>query len=215
VPGSEPAYEPPGAVVGGLLQHTVASNPGALQVDYVKYFRSYPLWPTVLAVSIPICAVIGLLASDAKGWGFLIAAVALNAFYWFRVTTSFRHGCVNPAVVVSTSPYLVAVSTDMDSSGQQPWWVVKILRQPLETMTGGPPPLGTRLATVALYEGDVKDGHWNNFHPKVVNCATTNERSIQRIFASIPQEEWQALEAGLKQVPSPDKPGLYRVYPVG
>ena len=216
VPPIAPDYEPPGAMVRALYGNTEASNPGGLRVEYLKHARSFPFWPTLWAASIPACAVLWLLAHNKDAWLLLVLPFAVNGFYWFRVTMALRHGCVNAAVVVSTQPYLVAVVADLDSSGQSPWWVVKIVRQPLATMTGGPPVVGTRLATIATYSGSTLSAlksHWDNFYPVVVNCATSDDRAIRRILASIPREEWDMLEAGLQQVPTPRKPGRYRINP--
>jgi hypothetical protein len=92
--------------------------------------------------------------------------------------------------------------------------VIKILNQPLDKMTGGPPKPGKPLAAVALYEGNLGSDHWSNFSPVVVNCVSTNAAAIERVRQSIEDEEWLALKKGLAQVPRPLRPGLYRVDPL-
>ncbi len=189
---------------------TAASNPGDLRVNYVRYFLAFPDRPLVLAA-----VLLGALAlAWWVHWGFWILAglaALVNLFFWYGVRMHFRYGCVNPARVVATDPYLVAVVTDLNTGGGGNWDVVKILRQPLGRMTGGPPALGDRLATVALYRGNVDASHWDDFFPKVVNCVTTDEAEIERVFRSLGPQEWKELDEGLRQVPRPYEPGLYRV----
>jgi Protein of unknown function (DUF3239) len=124
----------------------------------------------------------------------------------------FSFGCVNPAIVVSQSPPLVAVATDL-RKWDEPYPVIKILAQPLHTISGGVPPIGTRLATVALYcaGAEAKQDHWVDFNPIVVNCITDNQTDIDRVFNSIQREDWQDLEMGLRRVEKRTQPGLYFV----
>ncbi|MFM2432212.1 MAG: hypothetical protein RLZZ511_3426 [Cyanobacteriota bacterium] len=123
----------------------------------------------------------------------------------------FDCGCANAAMVVSQSPPLVAVSTDL-RKWNKPYPVIKILEQPLHKLLGGVPPVGTRLVTVSLYRvGAEKLPHWIDFNPIVVNCVTDAQGDIDRIFRSIRLEDWQDLQDGLRRVEKHNQPGLYFV----
>jgi hypothetical protein len=116
---------------------------------------------------------------------------------------------------VSTNPYCVAVKTDLSCrDGFPDCEVVRIVAQPLELMTGGPPSVGQRLATIALYSRGPRektDGRWETFWPTVVNCVTSNQSDINRVFDQLSQEAWNELDVCLAQVPKPYKVG-YQYY---
>ncbi len=220
----QPPDEPPVemSALGRLLSTALASNPARVKVRPGMYVRCYPRWPAVWCL-----ALLGTLAlavgSPLAGWGlgaaiglWFLAGIALlcNLWYWFRVKHKFLWGDVRPAKVVSVRPYRVAVHTDLSKeSGSYP--VIKVLDQPLGRMHGGPPQLGDRLATAALYEGAERTNYWPDFSPQVVNCATRDGRAIARVVASIPEEDWRELEAGLAKVPTPEQPGMYYLGPAG
>jgi hypothetical protein len=183
---------------------------GRFFVDQMSenYSVTYPdarIYATALYV------VFGLLLNVAFIHG-LFGVLALLNLWLTRWREHFSFGCVNPAIVVSQSPPLVAVATDL-RKWDEPYPVIKILEQPLHTISGGVPAIGTRLATVALYcaGDDEYQDHWVDFNPIVVNCVTDNQTDIDRVFNSIQREDWQDLETGLRRVEKRTQPGLYFV----
>jgi hypothetical protein len=113
--------------------------------------------------------------------------------------------------VISAEKQLVAVFTDL-STGEGDYPAIRILTQPLNKMTGGAPRNQQRLAAVALYEADPKQSdHWATFHPKVVNCVTTNVESIQRAVGSIPEQDWEEFMGFLERLPRKTA-GLHRLW---
>lgn len=194
-----------------------ATNPAKLRVDYSPYLRCFPRDVILIAlflVFVPILIGLALFYRSVAPLficlGFLLLWSGFLLFHFWEVRDHFRVGNVNPAVVVSVDPYLVAVYTDM-TMGAGSWPAIKILRQPLDRMAGGPPSIGQRLATAAMYTGHPLLGRWSDFDPRIVNCATCNTDDIQRVFASIPPHEWQALDAGLRTLVKINRPGLYYV----
>jgi len=195
-----------------LTQETMASNPGQLAVQLGTYVRCFPKWPVIWAVLLVTTALLGLFVHTGFWVGFVLV-LALVLFAIYRLNQWFVYGCVNPAKVVSVSPYLIAVMTDL-RTGPQPFPVIKILGHPLEKMTGGPPSLGTRLATVAMYMGDINKPHWDTFEPVVTDCVTSNRADLARVLSTISPKDWMDLEEGLAQVPKPYAPGQHPVrYP--
>jgi hypothetical protein len=192
---------------------TVASNPGQLVIQWGKYLACYPWEPvfTLIAGGLGVGAAVGfgngqLPATAAIAIG-VVAILGAVGWQLLQRRDHFRHGCVCPAVVISTNPYLIAVATDLATTDAARYPAIKIMKQPLGKMTGGPPQIGTRLATVATYRGDVNSAHWDDFEPIVVNCVTTDEREIARVFSSITQEEWEDLDRGVRHLPERPKPG--------
>jgi hypothetical protein len=212
----------------------VASNPGQLDVQFSVFCRCFPRAPVVIGVCSAIPLGMALLMHPAFLIPGMLLGPSLAYAYVGRARDHFWFGCVNPAVVVSHDPDLIAVYSDL-SAGVAPCPVVKVLPHPLKRMTGGRLEAGTRLAAVALYEGPIRQRqqrpasgaggrptgtgsqiyilppHWSNFHPVAVNCATAEPAEIERVLASIAAREWEAMDVALPQVPTPYRPGLYRI----
>ena len=189
----------------------MASNPGKVRLHYWHYFRCYPTWPMIFGC-LPLLFLAPALLWHWAFWTGFVLFLVPNWLLWSRMKWRGLYGNADPAVVVATDPYLVAVLTDMGTTSEG-YPMVKILAQPLKRMTGGPPRKNTRLAAVALYGGVASD-HWIDFFPAVVNCLTTNKRVIAGVMASIPEKEWQALTEALNHVPKPYRPGLYWIQSV-
>jgi Protein of unknown function (DUF3239) len=168
-------------------------------------------YPNARIYLLGLYVLFGLLLNFAFIHGLFGVLKLLN--YWLTSRREhFSFGCVNPAIVVSQSPPLVAVATDL-RKWDEPYPVIKILEQPLQTIPGGVPAIGTRLATVALYWAGAatQQDHWADFTPIVVNCVTDDQTDIDRVFNSIQREDWQDLEAGLRRIEKRTQPGLYFV----
>ena len=194
-----------------LAGDTVASNPGRLSPNLLRFALAFPRWPMIWMGAL----LTSLSLMVAVHWAFAILAAILlvgNGFYWYAIYSGFRYGCVNPAVVVSREDRLIAVFTDL-TTGRGDYPVIKVLHHPLSLMSSVDPRVGTRLATIATYRGDDEERHWRDFHPHAVNCVTTDGSEIRRVLQSIPAEDWDSLQRGLQQVPRPFKPGLYFVDP--
>ncbi len=176
-----------------------ASNPGQINVNIFKYWSSYPTWPTIWLGSTILFSLVGLIWKPALA-GAAVSGI-LMILYWIRVREHFRHGCVVPAIVLSVDKQLVAFCTDL-TTGDGNYPAVKILKQPLLKMTGGPPKKNQRLVAVALYEpSPTQNDHWATFHPKVVNCVTNNTAAIRHAFESIEESDWQELIDYLERIP--------------
>ncbi|AFY99876.1 DUF3239 domain-containing protein [Calothrix sp. PCC 6303] len=219
---------------------TYASNPGALQVNYLYWIRSFPQEPIKLIFPLILLAVMIFFINWAFGIGLfrvirqgksldnlpfaLLGIIIFDISFWYlispllnkliflihRIREHFMYGCVNPGIVVSSKPLLLAVFTDLRKREVR-YPAIRILSQPLKWTTKGTIPIGTKFATVALYEEskNPESEHWENFYPIVINCVTGNKRDINRVFRSIPEWEWQALKNGLTQIKDKQESGLY------
>jgi hypothetical protein len=182
---------------------STASNPGGVSVQPLRFTAHFPFWP--------LCFIFFFLASAAWSvlrpsfWPVPAGALILNLLYWVRVRLRFRFGCVNPSQVVSTSPFLLAVFTDL-TTGDGEYPVIKILSHPIPRGTRYS--VGDKCATVAMYSGSTEAEHWEDFDPIMIDCATRMP-SVKGVLRSIPNEEWSNLEEGLKSLPMPLKTGLY------
>jgi hypothetical protein len=178
-------------------------------VNPLKYWASYPMWPTIWFGSTVFFGLTGLLFP-----GMLIGATVcgvLTFLYWTRVREHFRHGCALPAIVISVDKQLVAVLTDL-TTGDGNYPAVKILHQPLSKMTGGPARKNQRLVAVALYEpSPTQNKHWATFHPKVVNCVTNNEVAIHQTLETIDDSDFDELISYLEQIPKKTV-GLHKMW---
>lgn len=203
-----------------------ASLPGRVKVSLLVWGRCFPketlprLVRLALAMAVPLVFVI---AAPSSAWGivaFSLVLIAAQAFALWREATCvqehFKYGCLNPAKVVSVSPYLIAVYGDLGLQEGDSWPTIKILSQPLEKVRGRRMQNGDRLATVSLYSGYHNRPHWEDFDPIAVNCVTDDESQIRDALLRLNQvntEGWDDLERFLALLPKPYKPGLYWMRP--
>jgi hypothetical protein len=113
---------------------------------------------------------------------------------------------VNPAKVVATQPFTLAVLTDL-TTGEAQYPVIRIVRHPEPRGSFYKP--GDLCVTVATYTGSGQAQHWENFFPIMADCATINHHEVDEVRQSISCEDWSELEEGLKRLPLPFKEGLY------
>lgn len=148
-------------------------------------------------------------------WIIAIILLVLNFYYWQRIREHFMHGCANPGVVVSMSPMLIAVSTDL-TKGEGQYPAIKIIRKNLSTINGRRPIIGTKVATVALYSAGFDENApcWNDFYPLPVDCAMGDQKIYKAILNSFSDDDWAALRNGLNQIPRPFRKGLFHVAPI-
>ncbi len=196
-----------------------ASTPGQFRPNFFVWVRCCP--GQAAFTVLPAVFFMGLLAlaffkSGASSgiWGLaalsgLGAAARLNTF-WQKCA----QGDVNPAIVVSTQPCLVAVSTDMSKNAGDTWPVIKILPQPLARAWGKAPQIGDRLPMVSLYEQRVNSPHWDDFSPVAIACLTGDADMVREAMRRLSANEfgpdhWQRLSDSLARVPQPYRPGLY------
>lgn len=183
-----------------------ASIEGGLRVQALRYARYFPVWPFLLVAALVAGGVCFL--KSAAALVLLIPAVLLNWIYWSHIKAHFSRGCVNPGKLVAEEPFLIAVYTDL-STGDDLYPVIKILKHPKPVDCALR--VGDRLGTVALYSGPATAGHWTDFRPKLMACATDDRAAIQRAVDKIPETEWIQFERELQRLPLPWKPGLYPV----
>ena len=202
---------------------TRASLPGKLkQIDTLLWMRCFPQATALPIILIAILAVLALTLVAVVGWQAAPALIVFAApifLLWKRVQKAqrqvlrhFRGGCVCAAEVVSLSPCLVAVSTDLSKGSGQAWPVVKILRQPLERVPGSRFQVGDRLVAVSLYHNSAPNlPHWKDITPIAAVCVTKDPQELARMRAELDAEpgEWDQLSQNLVRVPKPLKPGLY------
>ncbi len=130
---------------------------------------------------------------------------------WRRMFEHFCYGNTNPALVIDIRENLIAVLTDLDVTGENPYLVIRIKKEKLNLVRTKSVVEGARFASVALYGAKDyrKTGRWDTFNPIVVDCVVRDPLVCQLILDGIPEDDWKLLETGLSQVPKPYAVGLY------
>lgn len=189
---------------------SLASNPGRVKVNFLLWTRYYPKWPLILITTL----FISLILSAAYSRLFILLVLVIlgvNYAYWKIVSSHFLNGCINPAVVISVRPLLIAVYSDL-SKGQGDYPTIKIIPVPLTSIYTRFPEVGMRLATISLYwQGSDQMPHWVDFTPYPAECATSDSATNVRILESITENQWAYLQASLAVVPEPRQAGLYPI----
>jgi hypothetical protein len=186
--------------------HT-ASNPADVNVEMLHFLKCDLKDIFILVGALAAAGIIVIFnwipAAIVAGLG-----IAVVIFSFFHTRQLFSVGDVCPALVIDPKRNLIAVGTDLSKTGD-PVPAVKVLKQPLGRVTGGPFEKHTRLAFVAMYNGFPHEKRWRGFGGYLVNSGTTNEKTIRRVLKSIDQQQWEQLEAALEQLDKPYRPGLY------
>lgn len=194
-----------------LDDRTVASHPGGVALQPLRYLIHRPKVPLIMAAVLAGSIALAVLVS--AWFTILVVLVGLvNLLYWWRLSESFKHGCLNTAVVVSVKPTLVAVHTDL-SKGEGEYPVVKIVAGRVPIVGRRELRVGDRVPHIATYYGLVDDDlpHWEDFFPKPASCATSDTAAIDELITRYEEEDWQEFERDLAQVPEPYTPGLYPI----
>ncbi len=187
-----------------------ASHPGRLRANVWRVATSYPFWPVTLA----IVWLLGLLAVfdgfHYSAFLFLAFAAYVNAAWWWEIRGWFQRGDICAGAIVSTKPLLVATLTDL-TAGEGSYPAVKVRREPVRRWSAAAVKVGAPVASVARYDGARGNVHWSNFHPRAAQCAVADESEVKRLLGEIDKPRWAALEAAIRQLPKPLRPGLYRL----
>ena len=187
---------------------SVASNPGMLRINYFRHARAFPK-PFLILHGLLVLSLLGVFWSRWF-WLLTIVAVVLVWLYWRAKRFQFMAGCVNPGRIVSVNPPRIAVYTDLSTGASRAYPVIKVLEHPLLKMSSGFPRVGQNVSTIAVYRGAQEDcAHRFDFEPVVTDIVTGNQSEIQRVFSSIPHDEWQQLDVGLSLLPANPSPGIY------
>jgi len=189
--------------------NTFASRPGGVRLNYLQWIRCYPFWPVIL-----LAALIGVLvATFIMGTGWYLgcaAAVVVNFLYWTRKREHFASGDTCPAVVISTSPMKLAVSTNLATNQTANHPVIKVIRVPRASVPEDRRKVGAHLATVALYSGSKVGFSWEDFYPLSVGAAEPNGTVMDQCVTRFTLVDWEGIEFWLDSNPQP-KRGLHRL----
>lgn len=174
----------------------------------MQWLRCYPKWPVIWLSSF----VVSLLLTGYHSTFWLVLTIPLlvmNWLYWVRVREHFASGDTCPAVVISVSPFVLAVGTDMTTGGD-PQPAVKVLKVPSAALSKEQRQIGARVATVALYYGEPGANAWKDFDPRPIGAVSTDIRAICKVCHRIPEELWSDFFHWKSLVPKL-RLGLHRV----
>lgn len=189
-----------------LDNNTQASRPSEITFQKWTWFRHHKAAVLTLVFLLALSIYLGVAVSR---WYFVLFffMVMIHEWYWLRAEEHFTADS-NPGLMVSVSPPLFAVYTDL-TKGVGHFPVIKVL--PYRSQK--PVSMHQRLATVAVYSdrGSRDLPHWDDFFPLPVNYATADVQSIKNELNRYDEVSWANLEMGLQQLPTTPKPGLYRL----
>jgi hypothetical protein len=194
-----------------LDDSALASQPAGVRVSLWRWVRRYPKWPVILVGSL----VLSVLACFLVDGMFLVAvplALLPNIYYWNRVREHFLHGDANPGIVVSSSPLLIAVWTDMRKEEGSTYPMLRVFEEPPAEEWDGSPAVGTRVATAALYGIGDDEGtpYWESFEPRPVEPVAASAEEARALLESFEPERWERLQAAVAELGTP-REGLHRV----
>jgi hypothetical protein len=184
-------------------------NPAWLSVNFLKYFRNFPY---------PLMWRGGLLLAGIGLYWFTVLGIPLaifGAYLIYRhiklVREKYLSGCICPGKILSLNPPVLAVYADL-SIGQNSCGVIRLMAYPHHRLDPAIARPG-RTATVCYFMGQCPpySDHWMGLLPTMPHFVTDKQLELQRIYASIPDEQWEYLEQGLKQLPANPELRTYRI----
>jgi hypothetical protein len=194
----------------GAGDQPVASHPGGVRANVLRVANAYPRWPIVLAAAWALSLLAVLDGFHYSAGLLLLVASFANYAWWASVRPWFHRGDVCPAAIVSVKPLLVATWTDL-TAGEGEFPAVKVRREPASLWPAEAITVGRTVACIARYDGAPGAAHWTNFHPRPVQAATDDALEGKRLLSEIDKRRWAALQAAIRQLPKPIRPGLYRL----
>ena len=182
-------------------------------INPLVWIKHYPLWPAILGLCWIPPVFIMFFSSLMVGAILMGASFAATALYWNAVYAKFRKAMAVPAIVISTSPPLAAVTMNL-SRGQSKCPAFRVTKLPVTKAELQSVKTGQRLAAVAKRHGkENKDGQpqWEDFSFVPAHCATHDQETLARLLRSFSSRQWEELEARIKKLPSPYEVGLYKM----
>lgn len=181
--------------------NTLASCPGQLKISMWRWLLRHPRWPVVLGASLAFI----LWAAVKVHWGWWVPAVPVllgNLYYWRRVREHFIFGDVNPGQVISVTPFLIAVRTDL-SFGPGYYPVLKIFEEKASGRWSVPLVTGAIVATVSLYyRSEEYNPYWEDFDPHPIDPLVSDLEDAKQILKRISIEEVDQLSQAIEELPS-------------
>ena len=182
---------------------TTASNPGDIKFEPLVWFLHRKFTVSVFVALLTLTLWLSVKVSYFLLF-FSALMIYVNAYYWVRVKEHFTADS-NPGMIISVSPPLYAVYTDL-SKGNGYYPAVKVIPYRGRKAIN----INDRLPTVALYFDEDEDSpHWSDFNPLPVEYATSDKASIEGELSSYRATDWENLTAGLSLLPKALKVGLY------
>jgi hypothetical protein len=183
-------------------QNTVAGNPGLLKVSLVRFCRIFPFVGYISAGAL----VLSLAAFPFFGWRALLFAVGA-VYVPFAVISKYKQkfhaGDRVATVVISNSPWLIALYTDLSTGRSGPKPAIFIKECPaLARIPEGAPSVGQRLVAITQYFGNGKNEAWDDISPTVAELACSDHEGIAAAIQSIDPEDWRVLDNAIAQLPA-------------
>jgi len=189
---------------------SAASTPGYIQPAVWTYARFKPApFVSIAAMAAGVGAAAWAVSSPWALAGWVLPVVA--AWLWRqRVRQHFMQGCANPAVVVDVEPTRVAILTDL-SRGHVPAPHIRVVDMALPTELRT---VGARLGVVCMYLSDDDAApNWSDIDPLPAAWASSDANVWQRLLNAFDDDDWDDLDAGLRQLPQPLATGLHPLEP--
>ena len=191
---------------------TVASHPTELTLEQGQWFRFNPKASLLITSGM----ILSLFLSFKYSFYYLIllgVMLVINKIYWWFIERRFQKGDYNVGRVVSTSPMLVAVPTDLRKGYAGLFPVIKVIEIKFDKLGDTQLSIGDKIGTCGLYTNSKDDiPFWLGFDPVPVFYGNSDfAKQQKRAEASTTIEAWQDFEEQLNQLPKPFQRGLYKI----
>lgn len=190
-----------------MADEAFATNPASVKPEFFVVLRHELTTLVVIAILASVVVVpLGWFV-----WKWLWIGMLLIPFgYWavfYGTSRLMKMGACCPAKVLSLDPPRLAVFTDMSMRDDASHPAIVVKEFSAKKITGARLKVGDKLAVAAFYEaGDeaFPEERWKRLSViQPVRSVTSNADDVRRTLQSIDQEEWNQLDAGIKQIRPP------------
>lgn len=190
-----------------LNNDTIASNPSQIRLNPLIWFP-HDFLKIMFHLSLFVISIVATFASSYYYLIFVFLTMRLIFLYWIEIEEKFQANSIG-GQVISLSPPLVAVCSDLSRSNYF-FPAIKIIPFKVKRKIH----LGEKVVTVAAYRQGANEEipYWEDFFPIPAEYATDDKDELSDALESYDEHDWNELAEGLKLVPQPYKPGLYRVH---
>jgi len=160
---------------------TVASNPGQVKASFLRLLRYKPKWYIIWGVLFLVFQYWGHFSGNY--WLYIGCAVfaALLFLTFKRQQIHFSHGDVNIAKIISRSPDMFAMYTNMLTGlDDLDYPVVKVVRSKIPVVDGLSFEVGDYISVGCMYAGPMDKAHWIDVFPIPMSVATTDLNALAR-----------------------------------
>ncbi|RYD72639.1 MAG: DUF3239 domain-containing protein [Verrucomicrobiaceae bacterium] len=192
---------------GDIVNNSASTRAPKVRMNALRYFRRNSELGCVMNF-----VIIGLISSAillSVGWpitggiALVLTILLLMTIFWCISLRKieFQNALLVPGVVISSAPLRIAVLAEMSTGGGRSVLAVKTID--CKETSPFSKTVGTRVPCVAAFQGDGRNGVWDQVVASSLADGCGDIKILQRCLNRVDEEEWKTLEAFISRTTFP------------